>query len=430
MSRNEADRPAARNLSGPGPADRLRQAARLLQTEGYEGVAARLGERVAKWLAPPGSAGVRVTIEDLEGAAEVAAGGWVLPAPLPVQPGSPLRIAWVSTPPGPGSGGHTTMFRLISALEHAGHQCTLYVRDRHEWALEQHEQRIRAWWPWVNAEVRDVADGIEDAHAIFATAWETAYVILASRARGRRFYLVQDFEPSFYPAGTESLLAEATYRFGFHGVTAGRWLAPMLQRDYGMAADPFDFGRDLTYGLDPAIAPSQRTGICFYSRPGTPRRAHELGLLTLELFAKQHPEVPIHLFGFKAKRLRFAATNHGLQTPEQLNALYNRCIAGLTLSATNVSLVPHEMLAAGCIPVVNDAEHNRLVLDNDHIAYAAATPFELARALSELVERPPAARLEAATAAAQSVQSTTWEQAGATVVGIVERVVAGDGSAA
>ena len=48
------------------------------------------------------------------------------------------------------------------------------------------------------------------------------------------------------------------------------------------------------------------------------------------------------------------------------------------LSATNVSLVPHEMLAAGCIPVVNDAEHNRMVLDNAHVAYAPATPFELA----------------------------------------------------
>ena len=45
--------------------------------------------------------------------------------------------------------------------------------------------------------------------------------MLASPARGARFYLVQDFEPSFYAAGSEALMAEATYRFGFHGVTAG-----------------------------------------------------------------------------------------------------------------------------------------------------------------------------------------------------------------
>jgi glycosyltransferase involved in cell wall biosynthesis len=413
-------------VGGPRLADRVRQTSRLLRSEGYEGISARIAQRIANRLSPPGTASMPVTIEDLERAAQIADSGWVLPAALPAEPGERLTIAWLSAPPGPGSGGHTTMFRLIAALEQAGHRCILYLRDRHGWALEQHEQRIRAWWPWVQAEVRDAAEGIEDAHGIFATAWETAYPVLVSPARGQRFYLVQDFEPSFYPAGSESLLAEATYRFGFHGVTAGRWLAPMLERDYGMPADPFDFGRDLSYALDPSVGPDQRNGICFYSRPGTPRRAYELAVLALELFAKRHPEVEIHFYGLEGQRLPFAVTNHGLQTPEQLNGLYNRSVAGLVLSATNVSLVPHEMLAAGCIPVVNDAEHNRVVLDNDHVAYAGASPFELARKLSELMERPAAERETAARAAAASVEGATWDDAGAAVVRIVESVVTGE----
>jgi glycosyltransferase involved in cell wall biosynthesis len=316
------------------------------------------------------------------------------------------------------------MFRLMSALERAGHRCILYVRDEHGWALEQHEQRVRSWWPWIEAEVRDVADGIEDAHAIFATGWESAYPILASPARGARLYLVQDFEPSFYPAGSKSLLAEATYRFGFHGVTAGRWLAELLEREYGMTAEHFDFGRDPTYAIDGSIGPEERTGVCFYSRPGTPRRAYELAVLALDMFAERHPEVDIHLYGGEGKRLPFAATNHGLQTPRQLNDLYNRCVAGLVLSATNVSLVPHEMLAAGCIPVVNDAEHNRVVLDNSHVAYAPATPFDLARALCELVERPFADRRAASEAAAASVAGASWDDATAPIVWIVESIVA------
>ena len=49
----------------------------------------------------------------------------------------------------------------------------------------------------------------------------------------------------FYPAGSESLLAEATYRFGFHGVTAGAGWPSFCERDYEMTADYFDFGRDL-----------------------------------------------------------------------------------------------------------------------------------------------------------------------------------------
>jgi hypothetical protein len=81
------------------------------------------------------------------------------------------------------------------------------------------------------------------------------------------------------------------------------------------------------------------------------------------------------------------------------------------------------MLAAGCIPVVNDAEHNRMVLDNSQVAYAPATPFELAAKLCELVERPLPGRVAAAEAAASSVQTNTWDKAGTAIVKVVERVV-------
>jgi O-antigen biosynthesis protein len=315
------------------------------------------------------------------------------------------------------------MLRLVSSLERAGHTCVLYLYDRHLWPLERHRQTIRSWWPWVEAEVRDVADGIQDAHAIFATAWETAYPVLASPARGVRFYLVQDLEPSFYPAGSESLLAEATYRFGFHGVTAGRWLTHVLRRDYGMAADHFNFGRDLSYELDRTAVAPERTGVCFFSRPDTPRRAFQLGVAALDLFAARHPEVDIHLFGRRAKRLPFEATDHGILRPQELNDLYNRCVAGLVLSATNVSLVPHEMLATGCIPVVNDAEQNRIVLNNPQVVYSPATPFDLSNALCGLIESPAAQRAAAATAAADSVAGQSWDDAGIAVERVVRRVV-------
>ena len=33
--------------------------------------------------------------------------------------------------------------------------------------------------------------------------------------------------------------------------------------------------------------------------------------------------------------------------------------------------------------MVNEAEHNRVVLDNDYVRYARATPFDLAAALAD-----------------------------------------------
>lgn len=408
-------------MTRPGPLDRLRQTRRLLGDEGVAGITERLAGRAAAKLTPPGRVRLPVTKHDLVRAGEIAASGWVLPAALPATAGEPLTVAWVCVPPGPGSGGHRTMFRMVHALEQAGHTCLLYLVDRHGWSIEQHRETIRTWWPELKAEVRDAAGGIEDAHAIFATDWASAYPVLASEARGARLYFVQDFEPWFYPAGSEALLAEATYRFGFHGVTAGAWLSQMLRRDYGMAADHFDFGCDLSrYGLDPS---AERTGVCYYARFTKSRRAFELGLVALELFAERHPEVDIHLYGDDVGPLPFKAINHGSLTPEDCNKLYQRCIAGLVLSATNVSLVPHEMLAAGCLPLVNDAEHNRVVLANDHVVYAPATPFELADALSRLVTAPAADREAAATVAASSVQGCSWAESGVAVERIVRGVV-------
>jgi hypothetical protein len=406
-------------------AQRLRQTARLLRSEGASGVASRLLSRAAVKLAPAGYGQVAVDRQDLVRAAEIAADGWVLPGPAPYVASEPMTVAWIAVPPHPGVGGHQTMFRMVSALEQAGHNCVLYLYDRHGWSMDQHIRTVRSGWPHVRAEVRSLRDGIQDAHALFATSWETAYPALASPAAGVRCYFVQDFEPLFYPAGSEALLAEATYSFGFHGVTAGKWLAAKLQREYGMSTDHFDFGCDLDhYRLQrPDEAGSGRSGICYYCRPGTPRRAYELAMMALDLFAEMRPDVEIHLFGRPAGKPGFKVTDHGLLKPAELNALYNRCIAGLCLSATNSSLVPHEMLGAGCIPVVNDAEHNRLVLDNPHIAYSAPTPFHLADTLRTLVDRPADERNRGAIAAAASVRSTTWEQAGRQFETAVSNVV-------
>jgi len=416
----------------PSIPQRLRQTRRLLRSEGPAGIALRLRERAARALMPDGAARIGVERGDLLRAAEIASGGWVLPDPAPWRPGEPMTVAWVCVPPGVGSGGHTTMFRMIGALEQTGHTCSVYLQDHHGWEIEQHRRTVRQWWPWVKAEVRDLAFGISDAHVIMATGWGSAYAVLASPAKGARGYFVQDFEPSFYPAGSEYLLAEATYRFGFHGVTAGRWLAERLRRDYGMRAGHFDFGCDLEhYALDRTLDGARdRTGVCYYCRPSTPRRAHELAIMTLDLFAARHPEVDIHVYGESPPRgLPFRASDHGLLKPAQLGRLYNRCIAGLSLSATNVSLVPHELLASGCIPVVNDAEQNRVVLDNEHVVYAPGTPFELCDALCELVETPAALRTSRAQAGAASVGSTTWKDAGAQVEQILRGVVAARTSA-
>ena len=148
-------------------------------------------------------------------------------------------------------------------------------------------------------------------------------------------------------------------------------------------------------------------------RRGTERHAFELGILALQLFAATRPDIEIHLYGERVGRLPFPFVDHGVVSVDDLNSIYNRCFAALSLSMTNVSLVPYEMLAAGCVPVVNDAHHNRVVLDNAFVHYAEPTPPALTRALVDVVERPEFER--AVPDLARSVSGASWSDAGASV---------------
>ncbi len=327
-----------------------------------------------------------------------------------VLPPSPLTLNWIVIPAAPKSGGHTTAFRLIRYLEEHGYQNRLYFYNVYGADHAYYESIVRSYYGF-HGPVGRIEDGMEDSHGVVATGWGTAYPAFNSPCSGKRFYLVQDYEPSFYPVGAVSQLAETTYRMGFHGITAGKWLAKKMREEFSMPADSFEFGCDTSvYHFDPA---AKRSGVVFYARPEAARRGFELGVMAMEIFAHKHPETGLHFYGDSMGHLPFRFINHGRVTPDELNAIYNRCYAGLSLSLTNVSLVPHEMLAAGCIPVVNDAEHNRLVLDNPYVTYAAAHPHALSAALEDIVFGKKFDTLS--RNAASSVHGITWDDAGATV---------------
>jgi len=77
------------------------------------------------------------------------------------------------------------------------------------------------------------------------------------------------------------------------------------------------------------------------------------------------------------------------------------------------------LLGSGTIPVVNDGENNRLVSDNEYIAYSANDPRSLADSLSEVVSKQDL--VEYSKAASASVKNSNWQQSGDTFVTIVER---------
>ena len=400
------------NVAWSQIARRRRQVSSIWKGEGYRGLAFRARKVAAEHLRPKRSE-LDVLPEDVL-AANLSEP--FVPAMPAWRPGDAMRLNWIVTPTRAGSGGHTTIFRIVRYLENNGFRNTIYFYDRFGGDHDYYVDVARRHYG-VTCQIRDLRQGIDDADALIATAWECAYAVYNARSAGKRFYFVQDYEPAFYPTGTRSLLAENTYRMGFHGITAGAWLAEKLVQDFAMPADFFPFGCDTTrYFLK---GEQKRKGVAFYARASTPRRGVELGLLALEILAARRPDVEIHLFGGEVEGVSFRHVSHGVVTPGGLNDIYNRCFAGLCLSLTNVSLVPVEMLAAGCIPVVNDARHNRMVLDNPLVRYSTPTPHALADALEAVMSAPP----ETAARAAGSVLSTSWDDAGEAVASCLRRTI-------
>jgi glycosyltransferase involved in cell wall biosynthesis len=385
------------------------------RTGGARGLSARLLRTTADRLAPPA--------DDLGIAAgDVTARAPRRPAPT-MRGHGPMSIGWVMGPPSAGSGGHTTLFRLIRGLEASGHHNVVHIYDRHcPGDVATSRRVIDDHFGAMTARVTDSGELERWAHpsldVLIATSWPTAYVVRNAPMDAARAYVVQDFEPWFHPAGSAAVLAEATYRFGFHGICAGRWLEEHLEREYAMACDHFDLGVDTaTYAHRERAS---RRDIVFYARPHTPRRGFGLGVLALSRLAARRDDIGIHVFGEElgGLRLPFACTDHGVLTPAEIDALFNRCAAGLVLSFTNLSLLPLEMLATGCVPVVNDAAHTRAVLDNPSVRYAEPTPEALADALEAVVDSPT--RVADARRAATSVEGRGWDEA----VRRVERTLA------
>lgn len=409
--------PAAPTVAARQLGSRFAQAAGIMRRDGARGFAQRLA-RLAYLRLGAATLAEPLLDDDVADSTE-------LDLPVPdIRParGSSLTIGWVMTPPSAGSGGHTTLFRMVRAAERAGHRCVLFLYDRYGGDIRAQERVIREWWPDLAAEVRNASDGIEGVDATVASSWESAHV-LARRGTSpmRRLYFIQDYEPYFYARGALYALAEDSYRFGFRCIALGEMIAGLLRSEIGVDPDVTEFGCDTT--VYHPLPERERTGVVFFARPDFPRRGYWLARLALQRFHQDHPDQQIHFYGEKVDGLPFPTTQHGRLTAEQLNELYNSCIAGLVLSFTNISLVPEEMLAAGAIPVMNDAEHARVVLQNEHAVWAAPTPNRLAAALGDVVTRPAVA--QTAREASASVNGFGWSRAQADIVRIIEDEVHG-----
>jgi O-antigen biosynthesis protein len=324
-----------------------------------------------------------------------------------------MHFAWIIPPFRRGSGGHMTIFTLLRELERRGHSHSIWLHDpggqMYGGGSVARREIVEQFMPTRAGVFTDFSDW-HGADVAIATGWQTAYPLKLLEDCSLKAYLVQDFEPDFFPASSERIWAEQTYSLGYPAVAASPWLRDLLRSRYGAVAEAFELGveldvyRDLGREREPAT-------VLYYARPATPRRATELGLLALAELKRRRPDARVILFGdSKPPAASFDYEFAGILDSTALARLYNRATAGLVISLTNYSRMPKEMMACG-LPVV-DVDHPSVISvfgsDEHVITLAKPDPFAIAGRLVELLD-DAGRREQVARAARELVSTMTWE---------------------
>ncbi len=133
-----------------------------------------------------------------------------------------------------------------------------------------------------------------------ATYWTTAWALKTLARQGRVtadqvVYLIQDFEPGFYPWGPLYAKAFSTYDAGFRPLVNSASLAKYLA---AVSPTTPDVAFAPALDLAPLHAAAERwrsapdgvVRVLFYARPGKPRNMYAAGLEALRLWADELPD--------------------------------------------------------------------------------------------------------------------------------------------
>jgi glycosyltransferase involved in cell wall biosynthesis len=342
---------------------------------------------------------------------------------------SRLRITWVIPDFMPGGGGHMTIFRLASYLERFGHDVRFLIQNPIVHTTPE------AACAAINKYFLPFSGPVElfkghtpnvEGDVLIATDRFTCYPVNAMNGFIRKFYLVQDFEPAFYPAGAEALLSAATYEFDFDCLCAGDWLHDKMSQEYGRWSMSWPLAYDASvYNLGDGSEERASAKIAVYARYVTPRRAVELAFMALEVLWQRGVRFEVDFFGWPLGKLNvsFPYQDCGVLSGPELAQLYRQSTIGVVFSATNHSLVNKEMMACG-LPVIDlDLDTVRSIFPVGSIRFAHPSVESIADAMEHLL-REPQERDRQRQRALDYVQGLSWEQSARLIEAAIKERVA------
>lgn len=329
-----------------------------------------------------------------------------------------FTINFLIPQPFKGSGGHTTILRMIRGLVSNGHQVNVYVQKGDNFEVKNDKELKRTideYFFETNASYYMDKGNFKDSDVFIATSWPTSYVVNGIKNTKKKMYFIQDFEPYFYPMSSEYKLAENSYKLGLTGITIGSWLTEFVGETYNMDCDYIDFALDnKIYKFEDIRSTGEKTKIIFYARAKTPRRGFELAIQALDrVYNLYKDKVEIILFGgnnLQEYDIPFKYTDVGVLNEKELNKLYNEAHIALVCSLTNCSLLPLELMATKCAVVDIDSPTVKGIMQNGVDSLLAhPDPYNISENLIALINDKQL-REEITNNAFNKIQDLNWER--------------------
>ena len=285
------------------------------------------------------------------------------------------------------SGGHRKIFTVCQALEAAGYSLKLYFYTGRDTKFIKRD--IKSYFGDLRAPVSAYRGHVGSHSKIICTQWKTTYDARWLDFDGEIIVFMQDYEPLFYPAGSDYLRALIASRLGFNVVCYGHWVAAKLKDELGVDSKVIPFGLDHSIYAAPAIEAHRDIDILVYARPSQDRRCFDLIAEGLAKLKRQRPDVRICLFGENQyDDFGFEFTNLGsIARLEELAALYHRTKVGICFSPTNPSQLGYEMLACGAALIDVRIKFSELNFGSeDFVAYTDGSPEDLCQTCISLLD--------------------------------------------
>lgn len=288
-------------------------------------------------------------------------------------------------------GGHLTLFKFANHFASFGSRNIIYIynNQRHSSPAALQKELDDAL---VDCKLEVIIDPklLPSCDGAIATTWQSAYDVKAFPFAKKKFYFMQDYEGLFYAYGTASMQANATYTFGFAGITGGAWLRKCYESHGGKATN-YHFAADRSIfhpKLENGVVSDTVKKVFFYGRPSTERRCFDLGMAALSKIAEKYPDVEIVIAGLDLQsQPPFKATLLGNRSLKETGDLYRSCDVGIAFSGTNLSYLPVELMATGVPVISNNGPHVEWHCENRvNSLLCDPTPTSVLEAFTELYE--------------------------------------------